>query len=105
MIRDGNLEQWRAPEVNETCCKRPQLAKVLRDVAQHGPDVLYTGAYAEGLAKDIQDAGGIITVEDLATADAIVNDAVRGHAMGVDLITAPPPSSGITLITSYAICS
>lgn len=28
-IRQGG--KWRAPRVNETCCRRPQLAALLRD--------------------------------------------------------------------------
>lgn len=36
--------EWRVPEVNESCCKRPELAKLLDDVAAQGPSALYEGS-------------------------------------------------------------
>ena len=44
-IRDG--KKLRAPRINETCCRRPQLAELLEAVGAGGPDVLYTGHYAQ----------------------------------------------------------
>lgn len=39
--------KWRAPKVNESCCVRPQLAALLREVAKKGPDALYKGEKAQ----------------------------------------------------------
>ena len=38
-IREGDA--WRAPRVNETCCKRPQLAAFLERVAADGPQPVF----------------------------------------------------------------
>ena len=96
---------WRPPAVNETCCKRPQLAQLLRDVAKQGPDVLYRGKYAAGLAEDIRAAGGIITEEDLQTAVAVVKQPLRTRVMGVEVIGPPPPSSAASILTALLVLS
>ena len=44
--------------------KRPQLAKTLRLIARDGAKVMYDGVLTDGLVKDIQDNGGILTKED-----------------------------------------
>jgi gamma-glutamyltranspeptidase / glutathione hydrolase / leukotriene-C4 hydrolase len=103
LINDAHTKTWRAPVVNETCCKRPQLAQLLRDVANEGPDVLYQGKYAAQFAADIQGAGGIITVEDLSTAQAVVEEPLRTHVMGVDVVGPPPPSSAATIMTALLV--
>ena len=103
MIHDVHTKSWRAPQVNETCCRRPQLAQVLRDVAKEGPDVLYTGKYAAQFASDIQEAGGIITIEDLDAAQAVVKEPLRTRVMGVDVIGPPPPSSAATIMTALLV--
>ena len=103
LILDSESGVWRGPAVNETCCRRPQLAVVLRDVAAHGPDVLYSGKYAKQLVEDIQTAGGIISTEDLKAADAVVKQPLRIHCMGVDVIGPPPPSSASTIMTALLI--
>ncbi|PRW56746.1 gamma-glutamyltranspeptidase 1-like [Chlorella sorokiniana] len=101
LIRQGS--KWRGPRVNETCCKRPQLAALLQDVAEEGPDVLYVGKYAEQLAADIQAAGGVITTVDLASAAPVISQPLRRHIWGLDWIGAPPPSSSAAVLAALEI--
>ena len=45
--------------------KRPDLAKTIRTIARDGAQALYDGVLTDGIVKDIQNNGGIITREDL----------------------------------------
>ena len=103
LIHDKIKGLWRAPEVNETCCRRPQLAQLLYDISRDGPQVLYQGKYAAGLAADIQAAGGIISVDDLKSASALVKEPLRLHVMGVDILAPPPPSSAATILAALLV--
>eukprot|EP00058_Branchiostoma_floridae_P026464 XP_002611955.1 hypothetical protein BRAFLDRAFT_91839 [Branchiostoma floridae] len=78
--------------------KRPQLAETLRAVADGGADAFYTGDIARNLAKDIQDAGGIITEQDFRDYVAEVTSPLNiTLAGGLTVLSPPPPSSGAVL--------
>lgn len=94
---------WRVPHVNETCCARPALAAFLKDVAEGGAEVLYSGKYTELLVRDVQEAGGIIASGDLHKAQAVVRQPLTIKAFGVDLIAAPPPSSAIAVLLAFKL--
>jgi len=99
----GSNMGWRLPNLNETCCARPALATLLEQVAQHGADVLYQGEYSHKLVADIQKVGGIITVEDINNAQAVVRQPLRTRAFGVDFIGAAPPSSSVAVLLGLRI--
>lgn len=44
--------------------KRPKLAKTLKLLAQHGPNIFYNGTITDELVKEITEFKGIITKED-----------------------------------------
>jgi len=78
--------------------KNPDLAASLRAIAAGGADVFYKGAIAERIAAEMAAHGGFITKEDLASYAAIERDPVRGKYRGYDLVSAPPPVCGLSLI-------
>ena len=61
-------------------CRNAALARTLRRVAREGPSVLRAGALAEALARDVRDAGGVMTSEDLASYAPRARAAARGRA-------------------------
>ena len=99
----GGAKEWVPPRVNETCCKRPALADVLRDISERGPDALYKGVHAAGLAKDIRDVGGLVTEADLAAASARRREPIRASVFGSEILVPPPPSSGVAILLAIRI--
>jgi gamma-glutamyltranspeptidase/glutathione hydrolase len=73
--------------------KQPELARTLERIAA-APDDFYTGKMAHELADFIQQGGGLITAEDLAHYEVKDRTPVRGTYRGLEIISAPPPSSG-----------
>jgi gamma-glutamyltranspeptidase / glutathione hydrolase len=73
--------------------KQPELAHTLERIAV-APDDFYTGKMARELADFVQKGGGLITAEDLAHYEVKDRAPVRGTYRGLEVISAPPPSSG-----------
>jgi gamma-glutamyltranspeptidase/glutathione hydrolase len=70
------------------------LAATLAAIAAQGPRGFYEGPVAEKLARAIGDAGGIMTLDDLKSYQAIIRAPVRGSYRGYDIVSMPQPSSG-----------
>jgi len=70
------------------------LAATLDAIAAQGPDGFYKGPVAEKIAAAVHEAGGRMTVEDLANYHAVEREPVRGTYRGHDIVSMPPPSSG-----------
>jgi len=83
--------------------KNPDLAKSLRKIALGGRDVFYKGELADAIAADMAAKGGLFGKADLAAYQAIERDPVRGSYRGFDILSAPPPVSGLTVIESLHI--
>src|SRR5579863_1197003 len=89
--RDGNYYQ-----PGDTF-RQPELARTLERIAEK-PDDFYHGVMARELAAAIQKGGGIITADDLAQYEVKEREPVRGTYRGYEIISAPPPSSGGTVL-------
>src|SRR5713226_919245 len=77
--------------------RQPDLARTLQRIAEK-PDDFYHGALAKELAAALQKGGGLITAEDLAQYEVKEREPVRGSYRGHEIISAPPPSSGGTVL-------
>jgi gamma-glutamyltranspeptidase/glutathione hydrolase len=77
--------------------RQPDLARTLERIAEK-PDDFYHGALARELAAAIQKGGGLITADDLAHYEVKEREPVRGTYRGYEIISAPPPSSGGTVL-------
>jgi gamma-glutamyltranspeptidase / glutathione hydrolase len=73
--------------------RQPELARTLERISA-APDDFYTGKMARELAEFVQKGGGLITAEDLAHYEVKDRTPVRGTYRGLEVISAPPPSSG-----------
>lgn len=74
--------------------KYPKLAKTLERISKYGKDEFYKGDTAKTLAKFIQENGGIITEDDLASYEAIWRDPIVFTYDDLKIISMAPPSSG-----------
>ena len=77
--------------------RQPDLARTLERIAAK-PDDFYHGALARELAAAMQKGGGLITADDLAHYEVKEREPVRGSYRGYEVISAPPPSSGGTVL-------
>lgn len=103
LSRNGDGKTWYK---EGDVCKRPEYAATLRAVMEGGADAIYTGPIAKAIARDIKEAGGIITEKDLAGYRPVLRDPLVAHDVGgFSLVGAPPPSSGVsTAVVSYLFC-
>ena len=77
--------------------RQPDLARTLERIAAK-PDDFYHGSLARELAAALQKGGGLITADDLAHYEVKEREPVRGTYRGYEVISAPPPSSGGTVL-------
>jgi gamma-glutamyltranspeptidase / glutathione hydrolase len=77
--------------------QQPDLARTLERIAAN-PDDFYHGSLARELAASLQKGGGLITADDLAHYEVKEREPVRGTYRGYEIISAPPPSSGGTVL-------
>nr|WP_299220539.1 gamma-glutamyltransferase [uncultured Psychrobacter sp.] len=74
--------------------KQPELARSLKLIAAQGADGFYKGETASKLVKAVNDAGGSMSLQDLANYEAIAREPVKGDYRGYEIVSMPPPSSG-----------
>jgi gamma-glutamyltranspeptidase/glutathione hydrolase len=74
--------------------KNPDLAVVLRRIADKGPAGFYEGPTAEAIAAEMKRGGGIITTDDLKGYRAKWRDPIEFTYRGQKIVSMPPPSSG-----------
>jgi gamma-glutamyltranspeptidase/glutathione hydrolase len=89
--RGGNYYQA------EEIFRQPDLARTLERIAAK-PDDFYHGVLARELAAAMQKGGGLITADDLAHYEVKERETIRGTYRGYEIISAPPPSSGGTVL-------
>lgn len=91
---NGNFEHYFAGLQTGNLFKQPELANVLKQIAQHGADGFYKGDIAKLIASQMAENGGLITETDLANYQIKWREPLIANWQGMQIITAPPPSSG-----------
>ncbi len=70
------------------------LAHSLELIAKHGNKGFYQGETAQKIVDAVQQAGGVMTLTDLANYQAVEREPVSGNYRGYQVVSMPPPSSG-----------
>ncbi|HET9995298.1 MAG TPA: gamma-glutamyltransferase [Candidatus Acidoferrum sp.] len=78
--------------------RQPDLARTLRDIAEHGADVFYRGPLASRIAQFYQSNGGVLSAEDLAAYQAKWVTPISTTYRGYTFYTQPPSSSAIAVL-------
>ncbi|EOX92239.1 Gamma-glutamyl transpeptidase 1 isoform 2 [Theobroma cacao] len=71
-----------------------ELAETLRKISIYGVDAFYNGSIGFNLVRDIQKAGGILTVDDLKKYEVKMREPISANILGLKILGMPPPSSG-----------
>ena len=74
--------------------KNPQMAKTLRNIQKNGQAGFYEGETAQELVDRVQETGGIITMEDLKSYQAVWRKPLTFTYKDLTLYSMAPPSSG-----------
>lgn len=87
---EGNLKKL------GSVLKMPKFATTLETIRDN-PESFYTGELAEDIVKDVQENGGIITLEDMKAYKVVVRDPLTATMGDYTWYTNPPPGSGAVL--------
>lgn len=88
----------RAPHAAERFAN-PEFAATLRRLTEAGPDAFYQGEIARQIAVCVQEAGGLLTEEDLAAYRAEwVTPIQADYAAGYTFYEIPPNGQGLTAL-------
>ena len=87
---EGNLKKL------GSVLKMPKFATTL-EIVRDKPESFYTGELAEDIVKDVQENGGIITLEDMKAYDVVVREPLTAKMGDYTWYTNPPPGSGAVL--------
>lgn len=97
LVNGRPLKQFSGVQPGDTI-KYPELAHTLESIRDYGREVFYQGELAQKMAAFIQENGGVISVEDFESYQAVWRTPVRISFKEFELISMGPPSSGgITL--------
>ena len=78
--------------------RNPDLARTYQIIAENGREAFYAGPIADALVKFSEEAGGILTKEDLARYRMVWQDPITTTYRGRTVFEAPPNSSGHVLL-------
>ncbi|AQT67453.1 Putative gamma-glutamyltransferase YwrD [Anaerohalosphaera lusitana] len=87
----------KAPEEGEIF-RNPYLADTLEKIAEGGRDVFYEGEIARKIAEYMEEQGGFLSYEDLASHESEWVEPVSVNYRGYDVWELPPNGQGIAAL-------
>lgn len=74
------------------------LAETLKAMAAKGPDTFYKGEVGKKITSHLQENGGLISADDLASYGAVWSEPISTMYRGYNVRTHRPGSSGMTIL-------
>ncbi len=96
------LVDGRAPQPGEIF-RNPGLARTLRTVAEGGKTAFYQGSIAEAIVEAIRDAGGCMTLSDLAAHTSTWEEPISVVYRGLRVYECPPNGQGLVTLMALNI--
>jgi gamma-glutamyltranspeptidase/glutathione hydrolase len=97
-LRRQFLERDGSPLRAGATLRQPELARALERIAEAGGQDLYAGELAAEIARAASDAGGLLDAADLAGYAPRWQTPLRLRYRGLEVLTTPPNSQGITTL-------
>jgi gamma-glutamyltranspeptidase/glutathione hydrolase len=92
----------RAPRAGEIF-RNPGLARTLRTIAEGGKEVFYRGEIARAMVEVVQQAGGVMTLEDLAAHESTWDKPISTTYRGYRVWECPPNGQGLAALLALNI--
>uniref|UniRef100_A0A8W8N0K7 Gamma-glutamyltransferase ywrD n=1 Tax=Magallana gigas TaxID=29159 RepID=A0A8W8N0K7_MAGGI len=96
------LLNGRAPRHGEVV-RLPLLANTFKELGTHGKAGFYSGRVAKAIAEVVQQHGGVMTTEDLASHVTTFEDPISADYKGYRVWEVPPNGQGITTLMALNI--
>ncbi|ELY95733.1 gamma-glutamyltransferase [Natrialba hulunbeirensis JCM 10989] len=81
----------------------PKLGKSMQQIADEGADAFYEGEIADAIVEEIQDAGGVMSHDDLASFEPEFIDPVETTYNGATVYELPPNNQGLIALEALNI--
>jgi gamma-glutamyltranspeptidase/glutathione hydrolase len=94
--------EGRGPQAGEIF-RNPGLARTLKKVAEGGKKAYYEGEIAEALVATLQEAGGCMSLDDLAAHTSTWDEPISTPYGGLRLWECPPNGQGIAALLALNI--
>jgi gamma-glutamyltranspeptidase/glutathione hydrolase len=83
--------------------RQPELGRLIRLLADDGPDAYYRGPVGDAIAARIHEAGGFMTAADVAAHTGAWVEPLRAPFRDVEVLEMPPPTQGMTALEALRI--
>uniref|UniRef100_A0A7S1EUA9 Gamma-glutamyltransferase n=1 Tax=Timspurckia oligopyrenoides TaxID=708627 RepID=A0A7S1EUA9_9RHOD len=90
------------PEVGELF-RNIELAETLKEVSKNGKKGFYEGRIAESIVKEVKNAGGVLSLEDLKAHQTEFCSPISVSYRGIQVFEVPPPTQGLSALIALNI--
>ena len=100
--RKHYLKDGHAPRLGDVMVY-PALAKTLKHIARVGRDGFYSGEIATEIISELKARGGLLTLEDFASANATWVTPISTNFAAHEILEIPPNGQGLTVLITLNI--